>query len=190
MAGTKRDKAVDILENRGIIAFSTDTVNGIGTLYDNMSGIDLIYKMKGRDEKKPFVLFFSSKEMLFKYFYKSAVINDFVNRYLPGGVTIIAKPRKNFYKKLLLDSMASFRIPAKHDLIELIRIIDKPLAVTSLNLSGKETITDKKTFDKHFGRIFIFNSLSKRKTSSTVVRIKSKKLEIIRQGIVNIEGLA
>ena len=48
------DKAVEILEDGGIIAYPTDTIYGFGCDMYNKKAIQRIYQIKKRDPQKPF----------------------------------------------------------------------------------------------------------------------------------------
>ena len=48
-----RDMIIDYLRSGKIVAFPTDTVFGLGCIYDDEEAISRIKMAKGRDEKKP-----------------------------------------------------------------------------------------------------------------------------------------
>ncbi|MBO4835871.1 MAG: Sua5/YciO/YrdC/YwlC family protein, partial [Lachnospiraceae bacterium] len=45
--------AGEVLRKGGIVAFPTDTVYGLGAVYDDAKAVRKIFAAKGRDEKKP-----------------------------------------------------------------------------------------------------------------------------------------
>ncbi|MGE3062147.1 MAG: L-threonylcarbamoyladenylate synthase [bacterium] len=186
MAGTGNiQKTVDLLNKGGVIAFSTDTVNGMAALYDNEDAINSIFRMKKRCKDKPFALFFSSKESVLKYFHNSKLLKMVIDEFLPGPLTVISKPKRRVNKLLLKDGFASFRIPEKKDVLLLLELLKKPLAVTSLNVSGERVLTSEYGVEKVFDSISIFNKLKPSKTPSTIVKIKNGKIEILREGAIS-----
>lgn len=184
MAGTSLDIIASRIKQGSIAAFSTDTINGIGAVFDNASSIEKIFIMKGRSREKPFSLFFSSKEMLFDFFPAAKIISAIADEFLPGKITVIARPKRRVNPLLLKDGMASFRMPEKSDILEIIKKIGKPLAATSLNISGESLITNRRDAEKTFEGIEVINKLSRRIVPSTIVKVAGSSIEIVREGAV------
>lgn len=183
------EKVIEILKNGGIIAFSTDTVNGIGTSYDNIDGIKKIFKLKKREKTKPFALFFSYSIKIDKFFYTSKVFWKIKEKFLPGGLTIILKAKKSVPEILIKGGFSSLRIPKEKKILKLLELYKKPIAVTSLNLSGEHVITEKKEFYKYFKEVYLFGELKKNKIPSTVIKIKKNNIEILREGKIKKEKI-
>ncbi|MDY6788275.1 MAG: Sua5/YciO/YrdC/YwlC family protein, partial [candidate division WOR-3 bacterium] len=64
----QRNKALNYLKSGRPVIFATDTVNGIGCIYDNIECIEKIFRMKKRDEDKPLILLFDSMNRVKEYF--------------------------------------------------------------------------------------------------------------------------
>ena len=56
-------RVVDCLQDGGIVVYPTDTVYGVGCLFNDSEGIEKIYQMK----KRKSILFFAFFEILFFY---------------------------------------------------------------------------------------------------------------------------
>ncbi len=138
---TKEDlkKVAEELRNGKIIAFPTDTVFGLGCIYDNEDAKNAIMAAKGRDEKKALPMM-CTKELIETV----ATVNDkekkAIETFMPGAITIIFK-KKNLpdFVTCGMDTVA-IRVPDDEWIIELIKTVGKPLLVTSANLSDKGSL--------------------------------------------------
>ena len=188
MNGTRIDIATKQLLKGEPVIFGTDTVNGIGCAADNEDALKNLYRIKKREKEKPFVMLFDTLEHVFDYFEYSEIIHKIAKAYMPGALTIVHKANSRVPVSLLKNQMASFRIPARRSILELIAYTGKPIASTSLNLTGEPVITDRKTAKRAFDA-YIFNNLSRRTVPSTVISLSNKKIKILRQGVVRIKDL-
>lgn len=186
MNGTRIDIASELLLTGNPVIFGTDTVNGIGCTADDEEALKNLYRLKRREKDKPFVMLFDTFDRVFDYFEYDEKICRIARAYMPGAVTIVHKANRKVPASLLKDRMASFRIPARRSLLDLIARTGKPIATTSLNLAGKSVITDRKTAKSVFDA-YIFNNLSHRTAPSTVISLSNGKISVLRQGVVNIK---
>ncbi|HAF07792.1 MAG: Sua5/YciO/YrdC/YwlC family protein [candidate division TA06 bacterium 32_111] len=183
------EEALNILKEGRLLAFSTDTINGIATSFDNIKGIEKIFHLKKRDFKKPFALFFSENIEIENFFYTSKLFWKIKEKFLPGQLTIVLKAKKIIPSVLVKDGFASLRIPDEKKILKLIDLFKKPLACTSLNISGKDLITEKDEFEKYFKGVHLFGELKKKKKPSTVIKIDKKNVEILREGGIEKEKI-
>ncbi|MDD3802812.1 MAG: L-threonylcarbamoyladenylate synthase [bacterium] len=188
MAGTELEKIVDLLNKGQVVAFSTDTVNGMGALCNSNSAIEKIFSLKKRSSEKPFALFFHSKVRALEYFERSPLLERVIDEFMPGPLTIVARVKKRINPLLAKDNFASFRIPKDRKILLLLESLDKPLAVTSLNLSGKNVITSKEEALKVFKDVKIFGKLSEKSIPSSVIRICNCEIEFLREGAISKSG--
>lgn len=186
MAGTKLKEALNRLKKGDVIAFGTDTINGIGCLYSSEKGISRIYEMKGREDRKPLILLCSSFEMASSFFSLDDSADRLMRKYMPGALTIVAKPKVLLASQLLLDGYASFRIPARKSVVDLIEYLGQPIASTSLNMSGRPVITERSAARKIFKDLFIANNLSSKVIPSTVVKCENGGFSLLREGALKI----
>ena len=82
------EKIGSVLKDRGIIAFPTDTVFGLGCLNDK-DAIIKIYEAKGRDFNKPLPLMVSNIKMLEDYAYVNGDSKKVLEKFTHGPLTII-----------------------------------------------------------------------------------------------------
>lgn len=183
------EHAIKILKDGGLVAFSTDTINGIGTSFDNLDGLKKIFELKKREKTKPFALFFSEKMNIERFFYTPKLFYKIKEKFLPGGLTIILRAKKIIPEILVKDGFSSLRIPKEKKILKLLELYNKPLAVTSLNISGQEVITEKDEFYKYFKDVHLFGELKKEKVPSTVIKIEKNHVEILREGKIKKEKI-
>ena len=176
----------ELLNDGGIVVIPTDTVYGIVCDALNIKAVDKVYKLKQRDYSKPMVILVSSIDMLKKYTLSiNKLEEELINRYLPGMMTIVL--RKN---NLIPDIVSSnrdtigIRIPDNNDLISIINKINRPIIATSCNISNNDVITDINLLDSSIKNNvdYVYDGGIVNSQSSTIVRIKDNKVEILRKG--------
>ncbi len=125
------DKIIQTLEKGGIVAIPTDTVYGLAVDGTNKSAVQNLLALKKR-KNRPFT-FFIPKVKIDNY----AVITkkQIIEHLIPGPLTIILEKRCNVSLPLI-DNKIGIRVPKTDFVIELLNRFDKPLAVTSANLTG------------------------------------------------------
>lgn len=138
-------EASDILSNGGVLAFPTETVYGLGIVFDNENTYEMLIKIKNRPMNKPFSLMCSSIEQIEEYATISAKAKLFMNSLMPGEITVIlkAKPTLPDWAKGN-DGTVGVRIPNDDFVISLIKKVGKPLLVPSANKSGEKPATSYK----------------------------------------------
>jgi len=188
------DSNIEDILNGKIFIFPTDTVYGIGSIYDNENSIKNIYKTKGRDFKKPLVLYLNSVDEIYKYVSKiDDNMNGFLKQFLPGALTVILKknPKLPKYINSKLDFIG-IRVVDNSFLMSLIEKLGKPIVGTSANLSGQESIKDGSKLMQEFqSKIdYIFDmGICKNQTESTIIKIHKNEIELIRKGAIPFEQI-
>jgi len=139
------EKDIDIIKdkllNGEIIAFPTDTVFGLACIYDNEDAKNRIMQAKGRDEGKPLPMM-TTKELIGNVAYINNNERKLIEKFMPGAITIV------FKKKDLPDFVTNgkdtvaIRVPDDEWILSLINKVNKPLLVTSANLSDTPSLTD------------------------------------------------
>lgn len=174
-----------ILVQGGIAVLPTDTIYGLHCLATNKAGIERIYKLKGRDTSKPFIVLISSLDDLKLFGVKlDDKLKKLLKDYWPGPNSIIFPipdaDGEFVYLHRGTNSLA-FRLPAYKPLTELLHQTG-PLVSTSANPSGHPPAPDISTAKGYFGKKvdFYFDAGKLIGTPSRVYALRNGDLEQIR----------
>ena len=186
------DEAVKLLKEGEVVAFPTETVYGLGVIYDNKEGYDKLVSVKKRPPQKPFTLMLADVEDVEKYAELNDVSRVLVKNFMPGQFTMITTAKPGLPSWCVSEiGRVGIRI-ADYDLIRnLIRKVGKPLLVPSANRSGEEPATTAKQVAETFGDEFplVIDGKTVSNTPSTVVMVEDTYTHVFREGAVKIEDI-
>jgi L-threonylcarbamoyladenylate synthase len=169
----KINEVVGVLKKGGIVVFPTDTVYGFLALAENKKALNKIYRIKNRPRTKPLPVFVKDLKMAKELAEISKEQEKLLKKYWPGKYTFLLKSKiKN---NLIISNRAiALRIPNYKPLNDLLKKINKPLAQTSVNISGQPPMTKIKDILNKFratsevALIFDAGDLPKRKPSKII----------------------
>lgn len=178
--------AAKILKEGGLIAFPTETVFGLGVIFDNEASYKRLIDVKRRPPEKPFTLMLSDIEQVEKYAYVNDKARKLISSYMPGQFTIILKAKQNLPSYCVSkEGNIGIRISSDELVRKLIREVGKPLLVPSANKSGEPPLTKDNDvigiFDNEIDAIIMGESISN--TPSTIVLI-DEDVHILREGLI------
>ena len=131
-------KASKILQNGGLIAFPTETVYGLGVIFDNEQSYERLINVKRRPPEKPFTLMCDSLDDIKKYAYVNELAQKLIDAFMPGQFTIILKAKENLPRWVVSkEGNVGIRISDDKFVQNLIIETGKPLLVPSANRSGE-----------------------------------------------------
>ena len=186
------DEAAKLLQEGKVIAFPTETVYGLGVVYDNQNAYDKLCSVKRRPPEKPFTLMLADVKDVGKYADLNDVAKALVKAFMPGQFTIITKAKEGLPAWCVSESgNVGIRI-ADYDLIrDLIRKTGKPLLVPSANKSGEKPATTTyevlDAFGEELAAVVEGESISN--TPSTIVLVGDRYSDVFREGAVTIEEI-
>ena len=190
MPAKKEKNIFSLIQNKSVGVMPTDTVYGLVASALDEKAVSKIYKIKKRDEHKPFIILIATlKDLdLFEIKLERKVIN-ILKKIWPNKVSIIlpCKKKRFFYLHRGKGSLA-FRMP-KSKKLQNILIKTGPLASTSANLQGEEPAKNIRQAQKYFGNKidFYVDGGELKNTPSTIISIKKNKFVLIREGSVKID---
>lgn len=177
-------KAVTALQKGGVIAFPTETVFGLGVIFDNYHAYQKLVEVKRRPPTQPFTLMCGSVDDIEKY----AVIDDKIHRiikeFMPGPLTIIVRVKPDVPSFVTLGTgFIGIRVSADLLVQNLIKLVGKPLLVPSANKHGEApALTSEEALHYFDGEIpYIMEGKSVSNIPSTIIRIDDK-IELVREG--------
>lgn len=186
------DEAVEILKNGGLIAFPTETVYGLGVVYDNKEAYDRLVAVKRRAPDKPFTLMLADPEDIQKIAKLNNISNALVNEFMPGQFTMVTIAQPGLPEWCVGQTgYVGVRV-ADYPLIqELIRRVGKPLLVPSANRSGEQPAFNADEVIRIFGDELdaVLEGKSTSNIPSTVILVEEKYTHLSREGAVKFEDI-
>jgi L-threonylcarbamoyladenylate synthase len=180
------DKIAELLKNGRVGLIPTDTIYGLSAVALNKNAVEKIHKLKGRDNR-PMIVLVSDTQQLEDLGIKSQE-SKIVNKYWPGTLSVIFESSQIPEWLQRGTNSLAVRLP---DLKEVRDLIAKtgPLVSTSANLQGQEPSKNVEEAKKYFSDKldFYVDSGALEGQSSTLVKIQSGKLIVLRQGTYEIK---
>jgi L-threonylcarbamoyladenylate synthase len=185
--------AAHLLRQGELVCFPTDTVYGIGAAARNEEAIKRLYAVKGRPPTKPLPLLISSGLDVAPVAEVSAVGQQLMSRFWPGGLTIVFKKNPLFYSAALAKgNTVALRVP-DHDLVrDIIRELGEPVTGTSANRSGARPPVSAMEAAFQLGdlvALVIDGGRAPGGVESTVVDVSGEAPVILREGAVSREAI-
>jgi L-threonylcarbamoyladenylate synthase len=185
-------RALDCLKSGGLVAFPTDTVYGLGAMAFNGAAVESIYIAKDRQVDKSIPVLIGDLDDL------SSVVKEIpeiaarlTTRFWPGPLTLILPKHPDLPWSISSTATVGVRLPDHEGARTLLRKAG-PMAVTSANLSGRESpSTAEEVFNQLNGRIPLILDGGKTPGGmpSTVVDCTSDELKILREGMITLEEI-
>ena len=173
-----------------LIVYPTDTVYGIGADIYNESAVKSLYLAKNRPFDMALSVAVADKKMMEKV----AVLNDYADKlveaFLPGPLTIIIQKQEDVPDIVTAGShKVGVRIPDHPMAVEIAKRAG-PIVATSANTHSKPDAVNIDMATNAFGgavSTYIDCGPSPLGKPSTIIWIKDKEYEIIRQGSITEE---
>lgn len=126
-----------------IFALATDTIWGLACLAEDLKAVQKVFELKGREYSQPLVLFVENLKAAEQLQHIPKELIPWLNKHWPGGLTFVSQAISEKYKHCHpLTGTIGIRIPDHLHTLSILKTIQKPLAVTSLNRSGEAPVKD------------------------------------------------
>ena len=195
ISGSSKDAipyAIEILKAGSLVAFPTDTVYGVGTLAFNGKAVESIYAAKDRPIEKAIPVLIGDSEDLEKVCINiSDSARRLAARFWPGPLTILVPKRADLPESVSSTSTVGVRVP-DHDVARALLRATGPMAVTSANISGRQSpVTAKEVYEQLGGRVDLIIDAGKTPggVPSTLVDCTASELTVLREGPISLEEL-
>jgi L-threonylcarbamoyladenylate synthase len=133
-------KALEVLQNGGIILYPTDTVWGIGCDATNPEAVAKIYKLKRREETKSMIVLVNGERMVHQIFNQIPEVTWNILELSEKPTTLILDDPRNVASNLIApDKTLGMRIVTEPFCYKLMERFKKPIVSTSANISGNAT---------------------------------------------------
>ena len=186
------ERVIQEIKNNNVVALPTETVYGLGVIYDSLEAFERLVKVKKRKPDKPFTLMLSCIEDIKNYAYFDENTYRVILKYMPGEITLLLKPKESLYPWVTLNSpYIGIRIAGLLKVGELIKKVGQPMLVTSANISSFPACVDfeqtYKTFASYIPAIIKGETTSS--IPSTIVKCDEGTITLIRQGRIPFEEI-
>jgi L-threonylcarbamoyladenylate synthase len=133
-------KAVEILQNGGIILYPTDTVWGIGCDATNAAAVEKIYTLKRRSDSKSMLVLVDSADRISRYVKQIPSLASDLIELSDTPLTIIYPQAVNIAENLVAeDGTIGIRVVNHEFCKQLIFALNRPIVSTSANISGEKS---------------------------------------------------
>jgi len=178
------------LRRGGIAVVPTDTLYGLAVDAHSPDGVAAVYRLKGRAETKPLILFASALPRLVALgITPSGPARQALATHWPGALTaifpLVGSPLRGFAHPTL-----GTRVPGHAGLLRLLAAYPGFLLTTSVNRSGEEPLRDPDRIAAEFGGELAWlldGGILPPAPASTVADFSGWPPRILRQGSVFLE---
>jgi len=189
------DRAVECLERGEVIIFPTETSYGIGCDAANAEAVARVFLIKGRPDDKGAPIIIPDQESAFNYIEVNDRANQLMDRYWPGPLNIIGPVKEGspVAERCAHFGTQAVRLSSHPFCATLARRLGKPIVASSANISGKDAAYSINEVKQAFAErpdkpdCIIDGGDLPKLPASTTVKIEGDKIEVLRQGSVEIE---
>lgn len=185
--------AKEKLLNHGIVAFPTETVMGLGVVFDDFEAYQKLNNVKRRPEDKPYTMMVKSTSEIQKYAVINEVTQRVIDSFMPGSITILVSVKENSVPNYVTHNtnVIGIRVPTNKEAIELLNKIDLPLLVPSANRSGEKPAVNSEEVKMIFGSEIdaIISGESQKERPSTIIDLTGEEVKMVREGPISLEEI-
>ena len=186
-------KVVEVLKNGGVIIYPTDTIYAIGCDINNVKAIQRGCQLKGiKPEKANFSMICRDLSNIAAYAKVNNEVFKVMKRNLPGPYTFILPATTKLPNAMMnRRKTIGIRIPDNYIVMAIVEELGNPLLTTSVKAEDEflEYMTDPELiYEKYDKQVdLIIDGGYGQNIASTVVDCTGDTIEIIRQGIGELE---
>ena len=178
-------KAVEILQQGGLVIYPTDTVYGLGCALSNKKGIERIYAIKRQNKKQPFSFICSDLKDISSYALVSDSAYKTLKHFLPGPYTFILEASRLVPKIILPKRKTTgIRVPDNAICMALVRELGEPVISSSVKNEQDEFISDPRIIEEQFRHQvdLVIDGGILAPNPSSVISLIEDQVEVIRTG--------
>lgn len=184
-------KAVNVLNDGGIVIFPTDTAFGIGCRIDGEKAIKRLFEIRRRPKTLAAPILVDSVKMAQKYLQSiSNNVEELMNKYWPGALTIVLPCKVEKVPSLVRGggNTLGVRMPNHEATLSIIKNVGVPILGPSANFhEGKTPYSFKDLDPRLIEQVdYIVHGKTLVRQVSTVIDCSQKPWRILRQGAIGI----
>ena len=188
------DRVVEVLKNRGVIAYPTETVYGLGCDALCDSAVRRIVDLKGRDGGKPMLVLIGRVEDVDSLVVSvSPAARLLMDHFWPGPLTLVFEAAAPI-PRILTGGMDTIGIRLSPDPVcrALLERFRQPLVSTSANLSGRPAAQSAAEVMAIFGGridLILDGGVRRLGVPSTVLNVADEPPRVLREGAISAETI-
>lgn len=188
-----------LVEAGGVLAIPTESSYGLAVDPSNAEGIDLVYRLKGRDAARALPLVAADRSQIAALGADVGPLDHpeiapWIERFWPGPLTVVLPlgPAGRELPARAPDGTVAVRVPGHEGLRRLLVGIGRPLTATSANRSGEPPMLDPDGAARLLaglpeGRAAVVDGgVLPGGPPSTLVRLRGGRVEVLRRGAVDL----
>ena len=180
------------LLNHGVVAFPTETVMGLGVVYNDKEAYDRLNVIKHRPDDHPYTMMLSSPNQIEKYAHVDSRSAKIIKAFMPGSITLLLPVKDNVPEWVTHNTgVIGMRVPSNIEALLLLKQVKLPLLVPSANRSSEKPTLSSEEVKAVFGNEldYIITGKSTSSIPSTIVDLTKSEIKIIRQGPITMEQI-
>jgi tRNA threonylcarbamoyl adenosine modification protein (Sua5/YciO/YrdC/YwlC family) len=184
-------RAVEILEQGGVIAYPTDTVYGLGCDLMNKGAIEKLYQIKGMQRDKNLAFICPDLGDIARFAIVENATYRVIRRFLPGPYCFVLQATREVPKMVQTkQKTVGIRVPAHPVTQALVRELGRPIISTTAAPPGEEPMVDPWEIKERFPALdLVVDAGPGGGIPTTVVDLSSGAITILREGAGPIDEL-
>jgi L-threonylcarbamoyladenylate synthase len=183
-------KAATAISAGNLVIFPSDTVYILAVDPTNQKAVDTLLSFKNRWTGKAISIAVADINMAKKYVDLSTETVNLYQNLLPGPFTIVSPGRHQVAKGIEAENgTLGIRIPDSKHIMDLVKLLGKPITATSANLSGRTSNYSISTFlrplslkKKNLIDLIVDAGKLPKNKPSTVIDAVGSEIKILRRG--------
>jgi len=188
--GSVLQKAVETILAGNLIVFPSDTVYILAVDPTNQKAVDLLLSFKNRWPGKAISIAVSDIKMAKKYVKLDEIAKNLYRQLLPGPFTIVSPGLHQVANGIEAENGSlGIRIPQSNYILDLVKLLGRPITATSANLSGRTPNYSLSSFlnplsqkKKDLISLIVDAGKLPRNKPSTVIDALGSEIKILRRG--------
>lgn len=178
------------LLNHGVVAFPTETVMGVGVVYDDEYAYNRLNIIKRRPEDKPYALMLQDPDQISMFAKMSEEAKIIASTFLPGPLTLLLPANGSVPPWVTHNTgIIGVRVTSYPDTITMLTYTGKPLLAPSANRSGEAPAMSSDEVREIFGDEldFVVEGVAEGGSPSTIINLTGDHYVIVREGPITKE---
>lgn len=184
----------NVIRNKGLVAFPTETVYGLGANALDPQGVKKIFLAKGRPQDNPLIIHISDLDQI-RPLVKSIpeIAMKLMDKFWPGPMTIILE-KTSIVPEVTSAGLSTIGIRMPKSIIAraIIKAAGVPIAAPSANISGRPSPTDmERCVEDLSGKVeyIVGGEVSEVGLESTIIDVTVTPPCVLRPGGITLEML-